>query len=217
MKKWTRWDTVVLILGMIPLVFAWTVYDQLPERIPSHFNLSGEPDDYSDKATFIPLMAGMGLGLPFLIKWLPALDPRKENYRKFTSSYELFRVALTGFLGGIFIATLLYALGYPVDLSQVVPVGIGLLWMVLGNFLGRIRSNYFFGIKLPWTLENEEVWRKTHRFSGPVWMGAGMVIVVSAFLPPWVRGGLIFVAILLTILLPVGYAYRVYRKIHQES
>lgn len=89
-KGWNRWDTVILLLGLVPLAFAWTVYDRLPDMIPSHYGLNGQPDDYSDKFVFILMMSAFNLGLPFLMKWMPAMDPRRENYRKFSRFYELF-------------------------------------------------------------------------------------------------------------------------------
>ncbi len=170
-KGWNRWDTVILLLGLVPLVFAWTVYDRLPDLIPSHYGLNGQPDDFSDKLSFILMMSGLNLGLPFLIKWMPADNPRRKNYRKFSRFYGLFRFAITLFFSGMFTMILLKSLGYPIDIAKVVMLGIGLLWMLIGNYLGQVRSNWFFGIKLPWTLESDEVWRRT--IGSPVAFGWG--------------------------------------------
>ncbi|PTX63283.1 putative membrane protein [Melghirimyces profundicolus] len=215
--RWNRWDTVILVLALLPGVFAWAVYDRLPDRVPSHFGPSGKPDDYSDKEVFIPMMSGLILSLPFFIKWLPFIDPRRENYRKFTRFYEIFRLVLTLFLGGVFVATLLYTLGYPVNLSKIMPVGLGLLWIVLGNFMGQVRPNWFFGIRLPWTLENEEVWRRTHRFTGPLWVGAGILILFTALLPAGMTFWVVLPILILSSLLPMVYAYAVYRKLSGDS
>lgn len=216
-KRWNAWDMAVLILALAPLLFAWMVYDRLPAQIPSHFGLDGQPDGYSGKFGLIVIFSVLVLGLPFLMKWLPALDPRRENYRKFSRFYELFRLVVTLFLSGMFTATLLYALGYPVNISKVVLTGVGLLWMVIGNYLGQVRSNWFFGIKLPWTLENEEVWRRTHRLSGPLWMGAGILLVLSVFLPSSVTLWTVSLSVLVILLVPPVYAYYLFRKLGGAS
>lgn len=216
-RGWNRWDTVILLLGLVPLGFAWTVYDRLPDMIPSHYGLNGQPDDYSDKFVFILMMSAFNLGLPFLMKWMPAMDPRRENYRKFSRFYELFRVVITLFLSGLFTVILLESLGYPIEISKVVMVGVGLLWMVIGNYLGQVRSNWFFGIKLPWTLESDEVWRRTHRLSGGVWMGAGLLILLSSFLPPSVAVWTVMISVAGSVLVPVVYSYLLFQKLNDHT
>lgn len=216
-KGWNRWNTVILLLGLVPLAFAWTVYDRVPDMIPSHYGLNGQPDDYSDKFVFILMMSAFNLGLPFLMKWMPAMDPRRENYRKFSRFYELFRVVITLFLSGLFTMILLESLGYPIEISKVVMVGVGLLWMVIGNYLGQVRSNWFFGIKLPWTLESDEVWRRTHRISGGVWMGAGLFILLSSFLPPSVAVWTVMISVAGSVLVPVVYSYLLFKKLNDHT
>lgn len=216
-KGWNRWDTVILLLGLVPLVFAWTVYDRLPDLIPSHYGLNGQPDDFSDKLSFILMMSGLNLGLPFLIKWMPAVDPRRKNYRKFSRFYGLFRFAITLFFSGMFTMILLKSLGYPIDIAKVVMLGIGLLWMLIGNYLGQVRSNWFFGIKLPWTLESDEVWRRTHRISGGVWMGAGLMILLSSFLPLPVAFWTVAIAVAGSVLVPGVYSYLLFQKLNDHA
>jgi uncharacterized membrane protein len=210
--RWNRWDTLIVILASVTILFAWSVYQELPDQIPTHFGPAGKPDNYSDKSIFIPMMGALVLLLPFLIKWLPLLDPRRENYQKFGRFYDLFRLSITLFLGGTFVAVLLYARGYSVNISTVTCLGLGLLWMVLGNYMGQVRPNWLFGIKLPWTLENDEVWRKTHRFAGPLWVGAGVLMLFAAWLPGIWAFWVSMVLIGSSSVLPAVYAYWTYRN-----
>lgn len=216
-KGWNRWDTIILLAGLATLIFAWTVYDRLPDQIPSHFGPNGQPDDYSDKSVFILIMIALNLGLPLLLKWIPAVDPRRENYQKFKRIYELFRVVITLFISALFIVILLNALGYPMEIPRAVMVGVGLLWMMIGNYMGQVRPNWFIGIRLPWTMENPEVWRRTHRIGGAIWMGAGLLILLSSFLPLSVAIWTVMIAGAGSVLAPGIYSYLLFQKLNHHT
>jgi len=176
-----NWWMIVLILALYILGFI--LYPALPDMMPSHWNLEGKVDGYTAKTSHLIFFPTMILGLYLLMSFAPMIDPRVDNYKKFRGVFEGFRILLVLVLTGIYVATLLYALGIPVSIGKVSIFTIGLMLIFIGNYFGKVRHNYTFGIKTPWTLANEEVWNRTHRVSGPLWVIAGSIWILSMLLP----------------------------------
>ncbi|WP_068774074.1 SdpI family protein [Paenibacillus sp. FJAT-26967] len=217
LTTWSWKDALLLIIAAAPTLFALWVYERLPDQMAIHFGTGGDPNGYQSKLAFILLISLLNLALPLLMKWMPSLDPGRKNYEKFQGFYDLFRLMMTLLLSGAFFLTLLYNLGYDVSIEMWVPLFVGILWMIVGNYIGRARPNYTFGIRTPWTLANEEVWRRTHRMAGPIWMIAGIIFIgvslIPAIIPPWFA----FTAVVLSILIPTVYSYLSYRKLSQSD
>lgn len=116
-----------------------------------------------------------------LVRVLPAIDPRGDNYAKFGGAFEGIIVSIMLFMLGIHIVVLRASLGHPVAMQHVLPVGIGVLFIVIGNLLPRARPNWFVGIRTPWTLSSDRVWEKTHRLGGRLFVAGGVIITVAAF------------------------------------
>ncbi|MCR4431655.1 MAG: SdpI family protein [Tepidanaerobacteraceae bacterium] len=174
------WWIIVLILALYALGFA--LYPALPDMMPSHWNLEGEVDGYMAKTGHIVFFPTLILGLYLLMSFAAKIDPESENYKKFRGVFRGFRIMLVMVLSGIYVATLLYAKGIPLSIGKVSIFSIGVLLIFIGNYFGKVRHNYTFGIKTPWTLASEEVWNRTHRVSGPLWVIAGLIWVFSIFL-----------------------------------
>lgn len=178
------WFSIAAILAAS--IISMAAYPYLPDQVPTHWNAMGEPDDYSSKlfgATFIPAMM---TGLLILLQLLPKIDPKKQNYQKFKGSYTLFIQLFMAFFLLLHAATIGYSLGFPIDISMIVPIAVGLLFVIIGNYMPRFKHNYFTGIKTPWTLASEAVWNKTHRLGGKVFVLMGLAGIASAFIPgPW--------------------------------
>lgn len=206
-KDWPLW------LWMAGLVVAgFLLYPILPDRVPSHWNFQGEIDDYSSRgfgAFFPPLLC---IGIYLLLLVTPLIDPKRENYSYFSGAYRFLRWGLVLFFTFLYAATIFAALGYPVDVGMIVKALVALLFIVIGNFMGQIRHNYFVGIKTPWTLANEEVWQRTHRMGGKLWVVAG---IGSLFLAPihtsW-SAWLFFALIMVAAFIPIVYSYLLFRK-----
>ncbi|MDK2820803.1 MAG: hypothetical protein PWP31_768 [Clostridia bacterium] len=206
------WPAILIIIAM--LVGGIVVYPHLPELVPSHWNFRGEIDGYSGRfwgAFGLPLMAAaIYLGMIFA----PYIDPKKENYPRFSSAYRIIRLVLVLFMAVLYGTIITVALGGPANLvSKTTPLAVGILFIVIGNYLPQARHNYFFGIRTPWTLANEEVWRRTHRFSGILFVLGGLGLIVSAFLPAPINfivglGGIITVT-----LFSIIYSYLAYHKV----
>jgi uncharacterized membrane protein len=214
-KTKTNWkfiDLLLLLIGLIPLVAAFFLYDMLPDRMAVHFGLNGQPDGYQSKLSFLIAFGLLVIGLPLLMKMFRFIDPKRPNYEKFNRAFEIVRVALTVFLSGLFSIVLLYNLGYSLNMLIFVLVGIGLLFLIIGNYMGQVRFNYFMGIRTPWTLADEDVWRRTHRLAGPVWMLAGLVAVFAAFLPGSAAVWAFGTAFVISVLLPTLYSYVLFKQ-----
>src|ERR1051325_3347005 len=210
MKRIKRdWFTWIIILA--PFVFALVNWDKFPDRIATHFNIKGEPDDYSSKTFALILFPSINIILYALFLVLPFLDPRKKNYALFEYKWRIIRTVLHAFLSFITLATFFFALGYKVDIGMYACYGITVLMLVFGNYLGNIRPNWFIGIRLPWTLENETVWVMTHRFAGRLWVTCSLLMLpVYWFFPqmPWLLMPYIF----FITLAPMIYSYIKYKQ-----
>ncbi|MCX7727129.1 MAG: SdpI family protein [Chitinispirillaceae bacterium] len=203
-------------LGIIVIMFIITLvsYNSIPQQIPVHWNIKGEADSYLPKnpfsASLMPLLA-LGLWILFLI--LPNIDPRKEKYEKFYGVYQIIKNSLILFLFLLQIVLTANWTGHSLPVEKFVPAGISILFIILGNFMGKIRQNYFVGIKLPWTIENEDVWNKTHRFSGKIWVIGGIVAFISVFFNSTITATVFSVCLVLMLLLPILYSYSIYQKV----
>jgi uncharacterized membrane protein len=211
--RWSDW--VVLAIAILPILIAWMLYPALPPKMAVHFGITGQPNGYQSKSTFLICQGLLLLAIPLMIKYLPVLDPKRENYAKFRRFYEIFRLTITTFLAVMFGLILAFNLGYRIHMQMAVLLMVGLIWIVIGNFLGQVRFNYFFGIRTPWTLADEEVWRRTHRLAAPLWVIAGVLMLIAAFLPGWLAVGVLVAAIGLTAVIPAVYSGVIYRNRHR--
>ena len=208
-------DVVLLLIGLVPIVVAAYYYKKLPGQIAIHFNLNGDGDNYLTKKYALSLLSIITLGFPILFKFTRSIDPKHANYLKFESTFEFMRFCITILLSYLFLLTILYNLGHFTGINNWGIPATGIFFILFGNALNRIRFNYFIGIRTPWTLSNEEVWRRTHRFSGPVFIIAGLLMMLSvAFKNPfWV----ILAAFITIVLIPTGYSYLISREINRQS
>ncbi|NGQ96575.1 DUF1648 domain-containing protein [Brevibacillus sp. SYP-B805] len=204
---------LMVIIWLLPMMVGLFTYDKLPETMATHFDFHGEANGYQSKGMFFLtylLISGLLIVLTNLSR---RIDPRKENYPKFEKAFGIIRLLVLFVLSAGFIFVIAVNLGLAVDAVIAAHLLVGVTWLVIGNYLGQVRSNYFIGIRTPWTLASDEVWRKTHRFSGPLWVVVGAIMVISAFVP-FLRQTpfLLFALIAASALLPVLYSYVIYRQ-----
>ena len=199
---------IIIAAFLISIYF----YPMMPEKVPTHWNFKGEIDGYSGRLSGSLIMPITNLIMYIMFIFLPALDPKKENYRLFESTYIYFRYLFHIFFFAMHIMIISASLGYIVNTTRLVMFGISLLFMLMGNVMGRVKHNYFVGIKTPWTLANEEVWRKTHRLAALLWTAGGLIGVILSIFN--VNLWFIFVAILiLPSIIPIIYSYIVFKNI----
>ena len=143
---------------------------------------------------------------------LPKIDPKYKNYDKFSKGYNVINYSVLILLFLVNIIGIGAGLGYDIPMNSTPHILVGLLFIVIGNYLPQCKPNYFVGIKTPWTLSNEEVWRKTHRFSGKVFVVLGVIMILSIFAPVAWKGFPIIGIIVGAVGLTMGYSYVAYKK-----
>lgn len=206
-----KWLGPVLIL--LAVLATLTVYGRLPDRIPTHWNFQGEVDDTSPRLVGAFLAPMIAAALWILLPVLRRVDPRSRNYERFDETFWLLLNILTAGLLLLHGATIASSLGYAFDMSRAVMFGVGFLFAALGNYFPRLKSNWWMGIRTPWTLESEKVWRQTHRVGGRTFVIGGVLCMLAALLLPSPLAGVVaFPLLVLGALIPVVYSYVVYRQ-----
>jgi uncharacterized membrane protein len=208
-------DVVLLLIGLIPILVAILHFSKLPTQLITHIEFSGGINRLLQKKVALTIMSIITLSFPIIFKTTLNSDPKRDNTLKFESIYELMRICIAILLSYLFLLTILFNLGYYNGFRNWGIPLVGIFFILFGNVLTRIRFNYFLGIRTPWTLSNEEIWRRTHRFSGPVFIAAGLLMMFSiAFKNPfWV----ILATFIIIVLIPTGYSYLISRKINRPT
>lgn len=172
------------IICILSVIASIVVFQQLPEgaELPKHWGADGTPDRYISawKGLAIPpaLMVVM-LGLFSVLKWV---EPRQENLNKSLRARDGFALAVVLMTLVLQLGTIAVAMGYEIPMLRLALLGGGLGMVVMGNFMGKTRSNFFIGIQTPWTLASEDIWRKTHRFAGKLYMFTGSLMVAGTWI-----------------------------------
>lgn len=208
-RKFANIISLLLVAGAA--VASVIAYPNLPEQVPTHWNAAGEIDGYSSRLTGVLMGPALAAGILLLMWLIPLISPRGYRTESFQSVVNVIQVVLVAFMvamGGIIIAA---GLGRNLSVETIVPIGTGLLFIVLGNYMGKIRKNFFIGIRTPWTLASDEVWARTHRLGGYLFVAAGAILVV---MPVFGIGVMAVVAAsLIAGLVPVVYSFVAYRRI----
>ncbi len=173
-------------------------YPFMPEKVAPHWNLEGEATYY------MPKLWGL-----FLIPFIPKIDPLKENYKSFRSYYDAFVLLLLTFLLWANIQIILYNLGLKINPNFIIFIPIGLLFFYIGMILEKVKRNWFFGIRTPWTLSSDNVWNKTHKLGAKLFKVLGILSIISTFLKMY---ALFLILILLFGAYLIVYSYLEYEK-----
>lgn len=188
------------------------VWTKLPAQVPVHWNFEGHADGYAGRAA-LWLLAVLNPLLALMMGFTLKADPKRDNYRKFQTSYDSFRLLLALFMDAVILSMLVEALRPgTVSIGRIIQMLVALLMAGMGNMMPKIRQNYFFGLKTPWTLASESVWAKTHRLGGQMLFAAGVLNLPCAFLPaPWNFAALMTGA-LAASLVPLVMSFLWYRQ-----
>ncbi|MBR5514244.1 MAG: SdpI family protein [Ruminococcus sp.] len=200
-KMLTKTDVFAAILTLCAVIPGFVVYNRLPEKVATHFNLSNEPDSFMPKLAAIVVPPVVMAVLGIICSLISSTDKRTENSRKVNTMVRFIIPVLAFVLEGMII---LYALEKLTNVGAVAGLLISVLLIVIGNYMPKTRQNRFLGIKTPRTLSDERIWDKTHRFAGFVWTIGGI-----ALLPLFILGMYIPAFILMTVivLIPAVYSF----------
>ena len=201
-----------LVIALLALVISVWAYPRLSPTVATHWNLKGTPDGFSSRLVAVSIIPLFILTMTGLFNVLPKLDPRRENYAKFIHVYWLIANAVLVFMVIAHLLVISSALGFPVKIDRLMPLGIGLLFIFLGNYLTRVEPNWFVGIRTPWTLSSDTVWRKTHRTGGALMVIGGSILAISSFLPRPAFLVLFFVTIVIVAVIPIVLSYLLWKR-----
>lgn len=210
--KWKWQDTVIVILGLASLVYALINYSKLPDQLPSSIGITGKVNRYWGKNEIIATFSLLGIALPLLMQFTRSIDPKRENYKKFENAYAMIRLAIGVLFNLILVLIVAYGLGKDINISKITIAAVGLMFIAIGNYMPQVKDNYLFGVRTAWTLASPEVWRKTHRLSGAMWVIAGLLIIPGAFLTEIWATTLIIMALVLAIAVPILYSIVISRQ-----
>ena len=208
----------MLIILLVVCAVAVYAYVKLPadERYPVHWNISGLPDLYGSMLEAVSIGPIVWIMIYVLAVVMPALDPKRRNYERFKRENLLLMQAKMGIMAMIYIITIMAAFGRQVNIVLWINAMVGVLFIILGNYMGRIKQNWYMGIKTPWTLSDERVWNKTHRFGGRIFVILGILFIFNALLG-FITNWIVFLILLLGLTFsPVVYSYILFRKLESR-
>ncbi|MBR3756534.1 MAG: SdpI family protein [Firmicutes bacterium] len=208
MKENRKTMILTCMLCLLPMALGLYFYKELPEQMPIHWNAAGEVDGYAPKMLAVFGFPVFFAVLELLMFFVILNDPKKQNQSNIMRQLGFWSLPVIGII--VYTVTIFSSLGYDLPITTIGTLLVGVLFIVLGNYMPKAKQNYTIGIKLPWTLDDTENWNKTHRLAGFLWVIGGIVFLIGAFLP----GGAILTiaAVLVMVLVPTVYSYLLYQK-----
>ena len=198
----------VVVIGVMLAASAWA-WTQLPADalVPIHWGANGQPDDWADKTVGLFLMPLIASGVALLLAVIPRFEPRRTNLARSSKAYGATWIGVMLLLGGLHLVAISVAMGSELDLTRIVMTGTGVLFVVIGNYLPKVRPNYMMGIRTPWTLASDVAWVKTHRVGGRLFVIEGLALAGLGLLG--VSGGIMVAAVLggIAALLAITFTY----------
>ena len=204
---------VALIVAAFALSLA--VYPLLPESMPVHWNLHGSADGFEPKVFGAFTMPVMMIVLALVFALLPRISPRGYEIDARSRAFRAITLSSVGLMLAIHAVVLLSAAGMNIAIPRALPVLLGALFAIVGNYLGKLGRNFFIGIRTPWTLADDDVWFRTHRFGGKLFVVAGIISMFGCL--PAADRGLAFVigVVIAAALVSIVYSYVIYRQLHR--
>ncbi len=203
----------ILGISLLPLLYLGSVWNSLPEKVPLHSNLEGEIDNWGSKYTLIGLVFFMPIFTYIMMLVVPKIDP-KNRIETMGGKYDQFKLILVTFMSVLSMFIIYISKNQKLSSPSMILVLVGILFVFMGNYFKVIKPNYFIGIKTPWTLENEEVWKLTHLLAGKMWVIGGIAIVIGSLIVPEDINFYIFMSITAVIsFVPIVYSYFIYKKL----
>lgn len=200
------------------LVFGLVVYDRLPDSMAIHWGINLEPDGYASRLVGVIVLPLIGMLVAALPIFVPLLDPRRDAHEVHARTLLLLANGAGLLLASIQVMILGVALGWNIDVSRVLPIGVGLTLLVVGNLSPRLRRNWFLGIRTPWTLSDDEVWRRTQRVGGTVMTVAGLVIVIAGLtVGRGSRSVVLLAGFLVAVIVPVVYSFVAWKRVGRST
>jgi len=202
----------LITIVLLPFIYLAYIWNQLPEKVPMHWNIKGEIDRYGEKIELIiiPILLPLLVYIIFLV--VPKIDP-KNKLNKMGNKLQSIKFLSTTFMSILALFIIYTAKNESFTNPNYIVLSIGILYIIFGNYFKTIKANYFIGIRTPWTMENETVWKKTHKLSGKLWFVGGIIVVITSLILEKETNFTIFLIItgIITII-PIVYSYLIFKN-----
>lgn len=212
-KKILSFSAAIIAIMFALAAWAWI---QLPagQGIPVHWNAAGEADRFGSKFEGLLLLPLITIGITLLLAVLPRISPKGENIQRSGSAYMATWGATLLLMLAVYVAGLADIFGWMTNpMGKIVQTAFGLFLIVMGNYMGKIRHNYMFGVRTPWTIASEQSWNKTHRITGKLWVLIGALTLVTAwFLSGSISAYILLVGMLGSTAFAMIYSYLVWKN-----
>lgn len=204
------------VFAIVPIIIIILTYEKLPNMIPMQWGYDGMVNRYDDKNS-IWIIGCLGIILKIFFIILPKIDPKRKNYNKFQGFYEGFTLFMIIFIFIITSITIFESL-YPnrINIDRVISILLGVFFIIIGNYMPKIKPNFFMGIKNPWTISNEDVWKKTHRLGGKIFFIIGIFITLIGFILNRKISFIITIFIFIACIVLYVMSYIWYKKIEKQ-
>lgn len=209
LKRNKKHIIITSLIMLLPILAGLLLWNKLPDQVPTHFDFSGTPNDYSSKPFAVFGINAFLIGCHLFVAFITPADPKKQGIQDKVYRMILWICPVVS----IFIAITMYGscLNYNLNIALICGFLLGLLFIAVGNYLPKCKQNYMVGIKLPWTLDDAENWNATHRMAGPIWVLGGLAILIlniAGLNNTWTFLGIT----LLVALIPCIYSFLFYIK-----
>ncbi len=213
MKLNLQKELPLIAIVLAPFIYLAFIWKNLPDSVPIHWDIEGDIDRYGDKSELILIPILLPLLIYVIFTIVPLIDP-KGKIQQMGNKYFILKTAMTVFMS-ILASIIIYAVkNESLYNPNYIILLIGVLLMILGNYFKTLRANYFIGIRTPWTLENQTVWKETHKLAGKIWFIGGLVIIASSLLLDNEANFRLFIGIIIVIsLIPVIYSFFKFRSL----
>ena len=200
-----------ILLTVVSLLLSLTVFSSLPEQIPAHWNVHGTVDRFAPKLTVF-IFPGIIFLITILFQFMRRTDPNSDNYDKFQREYHRYTFVIGLVFFAVQIMTIAAAFRMDFNVNLIFCLGIGSLFIFIGNLLPKTKHNYFIGIRTPWTLADEQNWFRTHRLAGKIWVLVGLIVALTALAPESFQVPVFLTILAVMVVTPFVYSYTEFRK-----
>ena len=200
-----------ILLTVVSLLLSLTVFSSLPEQIPAHWNVHGTVDRFAPKLTVF-IFPGIIFLITILFQFMRRTDPNSDNYDKFQREYHRYTFVIGLVFFAVQIMTIAAAFRMDFNVNLIFCLGIGSLFIFIGNLLPKTKHNYFIGIRTPWTLADEQNWFRTHRLARKIWVLGGLIVALTALAPESFQVPVFLTILAVMVVTPFVYSYTEFRK-----
>jgi uncharacterized membrane protein len=210
-----KYYLVAMLLTLAVLVATVVAYPRLPDSLATHWNLHNHPNGYSPKWTLFITGPGLMILAMLLMYFLPWLSPKNFEVDSFRSTYLQIMLMLVCMVAYFYAVTLWAGLGHGLDVGRAIVGGVCLIFALLGNLMGKVRRNFYIGVRTPWSLANERVWNATHRLAAKTLVAGGLLGL--ALTAAGLDGRSVIVVILAAAIVPIVYSLVFYKQLERRG